>query len=446
MGSESFFQLTACDAADRLASGAITSRELVESCLERIAVSDPEIEAWAFLDPDHVRQQALAADRHREAGGPLGGLHGLPIGVKDIIDVEGMPCENGTRLDAGRRPKRDSHIASMLRAAGAVIVGKTVTTELAFYHPGKTRNPRDREHTPGGSSSGSAAAVADGMVPLAIGSQTNGSMIRPASFCGVVGFKPTYGTISRSGVLALAPALDTIGVFARAVQDCALLVDALGGFDAADEAMRPAPRQRLLETCLSEPPVDPKIAFVKSPAWKLSEPPTQEGFVELTEAFAGCCEEVQLPDIFLRAADWHRMLMTAEMARHLRAYEFKGGDHLSEVMRATLKDGRAVSAVDYQEARDAQDVLNGGLEAVFDRYDAIITPAAAGEAPKGLRSTGDPSFATLWTYCGLPALSLPLMEGPNGLPVGVQVVGRRGDDARVLRTARWIAERSGEVQ
>ncbi len=439
MGSDPLHSLSACEAAERLAAGEITSLALVESCLARIEEVEGNVRAWAFIDADFAREEARAADARRQTGKALGALHGLPVAVKDIIDVAAMPCENGTPLDAGRRPESDAALVSRLREAGAVILGKTVTTELAFFSPGVTRNPHDGKRTPGGSSSGSAAAVAAQMAPLAIGSQTNGSMIRPASFCGVVGFKPSFGLVSRRGVLTLAPALDTIGVFARGIEDCALLAAALIGFDEGDETTRPLPKPLLLETCRTEPPVRPAIAFVKSPVWERADETTRGGFAELAQALCEACEEVELPGVFAHAQDWHHALMGAQMARHLGPYERRGGEKLSAVMRAALEEGRRVSALAYQEALDGRDVLNAGLEAVFDRFDAILTPAAVGEAPMGLDSTGDPAFATLWTYCGLPALSLPLLEGPNGLPVGVQLVGRRGDDARLLRTARWLA-------
>lgn len=438
MTPDQHFQLSACDGLQRLIAGEISASELTESCLQRIAEVDDEVEAWAFIDADFAREQARAADAFRQSGHGLGALHGLPVAVKDIVDVASMPCENGTPIDAGRRPEHNAAVASLLRQAGAVILGKTVTTELAFYHPGKTHNPHDASRTPGGSSSGSAAAVASHMAPLAIGSQTNGSMIRPAAFCGVVGFKPTYGLIPRSGVLTLSPALDTLGVFGRTVEDCALLAEALTGFDAADDATQARPKPNLVETCSAAPPVRPAIAFAKTSHWGDADEATREGFGELVEALGEACDEIELPEIFSQSTDWHRSLMTAEIARHIGPYEQRAKDQLSDVMRATLKEGREVSALTYQTALDGRDILNGGMEAIFDRYDAIITPAAAGEAPVGLESTGNPVFATLWTYCGLPALSLPLLEGPNGHPVGVQLVGRRHNDARLLRTARWL--------
>ena len=444
MDTDDLFMISACDAAQRLAQGEITSQALIESCLARIAQIDDEVQAWAFIDPGFALEQARKADALRQTGHPLGPLHGLPVALKDIIDTKTMPCENGTALDAGRRPQRDAAIVSLLLQAGAILMGKTVTTELAFFCPGKTHNPHNSEHTPGGSSSGSAAAVAAYMVPLAIGSQTNGSMIRPASYCGVVGYKPTFGAISRHGALKLSPALDTLGVFARNIEDAALLGESLMRYDANDEAMRPNPWPNLSAICRTNPPVRPNLAFVKTPAWEHAGETTRDGFAELVSALGNACDEVELPDVFTRARDWHRALMSAQMARNLGPYVRRGRKQLSEILLAMLDEGRDVSAIAYQEALDGRDVLNAGLEAIFDRFDAVVTPAATGQAPRGLATTGDPVFSTLWTYCGVPALSLPLLEGGDGMPLGVQLIGRRGDDARLLRTARWLVHAIAE--
>lgn len=430
--------MTATDLRDRLAQGEFSAADLTETVLARIAEDEPKIGAFAFLDPTLARKMAAAVDAYRGTGRALGPLHGLPVGVKDIIDTSDMPTENGTPIDAGRRPKKDATVVQRLRAAGAVIIGKTVTTEFASLHPGPTRNPHNHDHTPGGSSSGSAAAVAAGMVPLAIGTQTAGSVIRPASFCGVVGFKPTHGLIPRTGILRQEPALDTVGVFARMVTDAAMLADAIAGHDPLDPDTRPAPPPRLLDIARSDPPVTPALAFVKTPFWEEAAAETKEGFAELVEALAGACTEVALPEIFSESARAQRTLMIAGLARNLGRYYDRGKDQLSDHARNVIEEGRKVPAVDYLEALDWRTALNNGLEQLFDRYDAIVTPAAPGEAPRDLTTTGNPVFNALWTFCGVPAVSLPLLEGPNRLPVGVQLVGRRGEDARLLRTANWL--------
>ncbi|WP_284735476.1 amidase [Dongia deserti] len=431
--------LSALEARARMERGELRASEFIEAQLRRIAARDATIQAFAFFDPELPRAAVKACDEYRASGRPIGALHGLSVGLKDIIDTADMPTENGTPIDAGRRPAKDATIVRRLRAAGAVVMGKTVTTELAYAAPGKTRNPHDPERTPGGSSSGSAAAVAAGMVSFAVGTQTFGSVIRPASFCGVVGFKPTHGLIPRTGVRLLVGPLDTVGVFARTVADAAMIAEVLAGHDPGDVDTSLAPPPKLLEIALTDPPVQPDIAFVKSNVWDQAEPETQEGFRELVEALGERCTEVALPEIFEEWLGAHRSLMQAGMARNLGPYYRKAKDKLSPAMRAIIEDGLKVSAVDYLTALDWREALNNGLEQLFDRYDAIVTPAAPGEAPRGFDSTGNPIFNGLWTLCGVPAITLPLLTGPSGLPVGVQLVGRRGEDARLLRTARWLA-------
>ena len=438
MDSSRLNWFSAGDAARAIRDGAFSSEELVAACLARVREVDRNVEAWAFLDPEYALQQARALDQHRSEGGSLGPLHGIPVGIKDIIDTVDMPTECGTVLHAGRTPARDATVVTMLRAAGAVIMGKTVTTECATYTPGKTRNPHNPEYTPGGSSSGSAAAVAAGMVPLALGSQTNGSVIRPAAFCGVYGFKPTHGLITRHGVLKLSRALDHVGVFARTLEDIALACELLVGGDERDPDTRPRARIPFRDIAAAEPPLPPMLAFIKTPLWERTDEETQEAFAELTQAVDGRVVEVDLPASSLAALDLHRTIMEAEMAASLAAEYDLGRDRLSESLRAQLERGRTLTAFEYQEALARIPLLNDGFTELFERCDAILTPAAAGTAPRGLESTGDPSFCTLWTLCGMPAITLPLMRGSNGLPLGVQLVGPRDGDARLLRTARWL--------
>jgi Asp-tRNA(Asn)/Glu-tRNA(Gln) amidotransferase A subunit family amidase len=445
MDFENLHSLSASEAARLICDGVISSEQLVAACLARIEEVDEQIQAWAFLDPDYALAQARAADELRLSGKPIGPLHGVPVGVKDIFDTADMPTENGSVLHAGRTPSRDAAAVSLLRAAGAVIMGKTVTTEFAYLAPGKTRNPHNPEHTPGGSSSGSAAAVAAEMVPLALGSQTNGSTIRPAAFCGTVGFKPTHGLISRSGVLALSRTLDHVGLFARTIDDIALLAEQLVGYDERDPDTRPRARIPFIEVAAEEPPLAPMFTFIKTPYWNRVDDETQEGFAELIETLGDRVEEVELFPSATEAWDWHKMIMDAEMAANLaREYE-KGRNRLSQPLRELLERGQKVRAVDYQQAlAKIAPIHESFLELFEQRYDAILTPAAPGPAPKGLASTGDPSFCTLWTLCGMPAISLPLLEAENGLPIGIQLVGPRLGDARLLRTAQWLAVKVAE--
>lgn len=431
--------LTACDAARAIQDGFISSEQLIENCLTRVSEVDDQVQAWQFLDSEYVRNQARARDHDRRNGEPVGPLHGVPVGIKDIIDTADMPTEDGTVLHAGRTPAEDATVVALLRAAGAVIMGKTVTTECATYAPGKTRNPHNPDHTPGGSSSGSAAAVAAGMVPLALGSQTNGSVIRPAAFCGVYGFKPTHGLISRHGVLRLSRTLDSMGIFARSLDDIALGCEVLVGGDTHDLATRPRARISFRGIAAEEPPLPPMIAFVKTPLWERTDMEMREAFAELTDVLGDRVVEVVLPDITLEALEQHRIIMEAEMASALVDEYERGRDRLSESLCTQIERGRAITAFDYQAALARMSLLIEGFAELFDRCDAILTPAVAGTAPKGLVSTGDPSFCTLWTLCGMPALALPLLSGADGLPLGVQLVGQRHQDARLLRTARWLA-------
>ena len=432
--------MSATEALADIRAGKLTAEAYLGACLERIRAVDGEIRAWAFLDPGHALEQARAADHRKRLGRPLGPLHGIPVGVKDIVDTADMPTENGTVLHAGRRPTRDATIVSLLRQAGAVIVGKTVTTELAVYHPGKTRNPHNPEHTPGGSSSGSAAAVAAGMVPLAIGTQTNGSVIRPAAFCGVYGYKPSHGLISRTGILAQSPPLDTVGVMAANLEDLALFAEPLMAFDPADPAMRARARPDLARGLAEAPPVPPKLAFVRGPVWEHADDDTKAGFAELVGALGERVRELELPELFDDAIEQHRIIMEADLAKSFAAEYERGRDQLSARLCEMIERGQQVRAVDYNRAVDQIQRLNTALGEIFLHYDAIVTPAASGEAPKGLDSTGSPVFCTIWTLCGVPAVTLPLLSGASGLPIGVQLIAQKGDDARLLRTARWLVE------
>jgi len=434
--------LSASDASRLIRDGMIGSRQLVEACLDRVGVVDGDVQAWAFLDPDHALAQARAADDFRLSGRPAGALQGVPVGVKDIIDTADMPTENGSVLHAGRTPSRDATVVAMLRAAGAVIMGKTVTTEFATRAPGKTRNPHDPTHTPGGSSSGSAAAVAAGMVPLALGSQTAGSTIRPASFCGVYGLKPTHGLIPRPGMFQLSRTLDHVGLFARTIDDLALLAEQLVGYDERDPDSRPRARIPYRDIAAEEPPLSPMFAFVKTARWNQVDDDAKEAFAELTAHLGDRVEELELSAAAEEAFQWHEAISGAEIAMNLHREWEKGRDRLSAVLRARIERGRDVRAFDYLRALARIPELNDGFDELFaQRYDAILTPAAAGTAPRGLDSTGDPAFCTLWTLCGMPALSVPLMQGANGLPLGVQLVGPRHGDGRLLRTARWLVAR-----
>jgi Asp-tRNA(Asn)/Glu-tRNA(Gln) amidotransferase A subunit family amidase len=428
---------SAIEMARGMEEGRLTSEGIVGECLERIRAKEDDVRAWTFLDPDYALDQARGLDAERRSGRLRGRLHGIPVAVKDIFDTVDMPTENGTVLHAGRQPARDASAVAFLKSAGAVIMGKTVTTELALYGPGKTRNPCHPEHTPGGSSSGSAAAVASGMVPLAIGSQTNGSIIRPASFCGVIGFKPSHGAISRQGVLKLSRILDHVGIFARSLEEAALLSRELMLHDVADPDMRGHARRSFCDLS-NTAPAPPLLAFVRTPAWPCATEELAEGFANLTAALGGQVEEVSLPDLFDQALADHQTIMEADIAVNLGEEYRRGAGRLSPLLCEMIERGGRITARDYLLATERIPLLKQVLDDLFSRYDAIITPATPGSAPRGLASTGSPVFCSLWTLCGVPALSLPLLTGREGLPIGVQLVGRQGEDAKLLRTAAWL--------
>lgn len=430
--------LDATTLRDRLANGALRATEVARACLAQIAVRDPEVQAWAWLDEADVLAQAERLDALRATGRPVGPLHGLPVALKDIIDTAGIATENGTPIDAGRVPVEDAVIVRRLRAAGALIIGKTVTAELAYLHPGKTRNPVNPAHTPGGSSQGSAAAVGAGMVPLAIGTQTGGSVIRPAAYCGIVGFKPSFGAIPRTGILTQSPTLDTVGVFCSSVGGAALLAEVLFGDDPGDPHTKPSAPPRLLSVARAAPPVKPVFAVLAEPPGSVPEEDMRLAIEELTEFLGDQAFAVDLPAAFVDAAAVRERINFAEMAKCYYGYERRGWETLSDILRAAMQAGKDLPARDYISALDWRGVLNAALDEIFDRCDAILTPATLGPAPADLTTTGSAICNGLWTLCGTPAITLPLFESSTGMPMGVQLVGRRGDDARLLRTSQWL--------
>ena len=427
---------SAREIAGRIGRGEVSAQAVTRDHLAQIAARDPAVEAWTHLDPELALARSAVLDERLAADGPVGPLHGVCVGLKDIFDTADMPTGNGLAADAGRQAAADSTVARRLRDAGAVILGKTVTTEAAYFSPGKTKNPHDATRTPGGSSSGSAAAVAAGMVPLAIGSQTNGSMIRPASFCGVVGFKPSFGAIARTGALTLSAYLDHVGVFATSVDDAAMLTDCLTGPDGADGSAVGLPTPvapQAAETLATAP----AFALVKGPGWAVAEADLVDGFARLADALAGQVTEVAMPVAFDDVVARHQAVMAVEMARNLARYGGHGAP-ISDTLREQLEAGAVTAPADYEAAVAGQAAARASLDALLGDFDAIVTPAATGQAPRDLTQTGDPVFCTPWTYCGAPAISLPLLTGGDGMPIGVQLVGRWQDDCKLLQIANWL--------
>ncbi|MDA7792338.1 amidase [bacterium] len=429
---------SAAHLVEMIREGKVTSRALVEQSFARIEETDAEIQAWAFLDKDAALARADELDAIRQAGKPLGALHGVPVGLKDIIDTKSMPTECGTPLMAGRQPDGDAALVERLLDAGAVIIGKTVTTEFAFMYPSKTRNPHNLANSPGGSSAGSAAAVAAGHVPLAVGSQTNGSVIRPAAFCGTYGFKPTTGIISRRGLLSQSPVLDQVGVFATNIEDMGLLADVIGGYDAADPLSYPRPRPKMFEGAHSEPPIEPNFIWFEMPYFDTLDGDARAGMMEVVEALGGQVEVLDAEKSFGGLIEVHQIIMEHQIAQNLGWALDQDPDNVSPKIAASIERGRRFSDAAFAEACEIRKSTIGFFSTLFQDVDAILTPAAPGPAPLFEQGTGDPIFSTIWTLCGLPCVTLPLLSSENGLPMGVQLVGNSEEDDRLLRTATWM--------
>lgn len=419
-------QLSLTEAAQGIARGAWTSVELVSACLARIQAREERVRAWAFLDPEQALAQARACDALPAAASMP--LRGAPVGVKDIIDTADMPTRCGAAIYESRRPAQDAECVRLLRRSGAVLMGKTVTTEFAFYAPGKTANPHNPRHTPGGSSSGSAAAVADCHVPAALGTQTSGSIIRPASFNGVIGYKPTYAAWPLAGVHPLAPQLDTLGAFSRSLADLRLLRAALGGREALPESSPSPPRRPAA------------IALARTPAWEQAQASTRQAASQLVAAVAAQGVAIVEPDETplqgLRETHYDQLAWGA--AESLGPLVDAHPGQLRPQTRQLVEAGRALEHSFPERLRAAQTAGRRFLAQVFDRADLILTPSAPGEAPLGLDSTGDPVFNGIWTFLQTPCLNLPLTTGPGGLPIGVQLVCAPGWDVELFAYGTWL--------
>ncbi|MGG5808419.1 amidase [Falsiroseomonas sp. CW058] len=412
-------RMTATEAAAAIAAGRLSAAELMEACLARAAERDATLRAFVHLDPALARRNA-----GRARPGPL---HGIPFGVKDVLDTADMPTQHGSPIYAGHRPRGDSAAVAAAKGAGGVIMGKTVTTEFATRHPGLTTNPHHPGHTPGGSSSGSAAAVAAGLLPLAFGTQTAGSIVRPASYCGVVGFKPSYGTFHRGGMKVCSESLDTIGIMARSVADCAFAMGAMTGRAHGDpEAKRDRPPR--LGLTLGHAPGDatPEMAALL------------HGVADAARRAGAEVVDFVLPQPLLDAAALHPWLMGMETLQGL-AWEYaEARPQLSAALLDRLDWAAGFPVAKLREARLAQHAAIEAIAPAMAGLDALLTPSAPGEAPEGLHHTGDATFNLLWTTIRGPNVTIPAGRGPKGLPMGVQLVALVGRDAEVLSAARWV--------
>ena len=407
----------------RIAVGQSTAEAERRAAFERIEAREGELQAWVVLG----RDQALAAARALDRGPADGLLHGVPIGIKDIMATHDLPTGCGSPIYRGWQPPFDAAVVALARRAGAIVVGKTVTTEFAHFNPGPTVNPHDASRTPGGSSSGSAAAVGAGLVPLATGTQTAGSIVRPAAFCGVAGYKPSFGLIDTAGVKPLGVTLDTIGVLGATVADTALFVEAVSGLDLVAAAERAAAPRR--------------IGLCRSPAWSQVSPEMAAAFLSLParlEAAGAQVVECELPPIAADALAAHIRIMSFEAARAL-AYETDAHwASLSPKLQGLMMDGRAISRDAYRRDRALVALLGAALDQVFAEFDVLLSPSAAGVAPLKSQGTGDPQFNRLWTLAGTPAINVPGLQDPAGLPLGVQILAAVGQDAAAVEAASWL--------
>ena len=432
------FSISTNELVSKMKDGQISSIEVCKAYIERIDKFEKDVKAWSYLDKKILLEKAEEADEYRKSGKPLGSLHGLPIAVKDIFGTIDMPTECGTVFRRKKSASQDSEVVNLLKNAGAIVMGKTVTAELAYIHPGKTTNPHDYSRTPGGSSSGSAAVVAAQMAPLSIGSQTGGSIIRPASYCGVVGYKPSYGLISRSGVLKTSEKLDTIGVFGKSVEAVALLAQALIKKDLYDPATIHFAADGILEASKKEPHFEPKFIFYKTDKWKNIDKESKSAFEFFIKNFKKNIEVFDVPTYFKDIPKYHQIIHETDLANNFQAYYKKDKKKHNKEMRDAIGRGLKNSAFDYANAIDFMKQSYQSYKEVFEDYHGVITPSASGVADKGLKSTGSADFQKVWTYMGLPTISLPLLTGESDLPLGVQLIGDKLDDIRFLSTAYWL--------
>ena len=422
--------LHAWQLAERLSQRTLTAVAVVRACLNQVALKDDAVHAFIHINPDAVLTQARLLD-----AGPVRGLmHGLPLGVKDLFDTADMPTTYGSPIYAGHRPAADAAAVALCKEAGAFVLGKTVTTEFAYFNPGLTRNPRDLAHTPGGSSSGSAAAVADHMVPLALGTQTAGSIIRPAAYCGVVGFKPSHGRVSRAGVKSLSESLDTVGGFGRCVRDVALLGSVLTGdsrlltqlpsFSSAGRSLR--------------------LGVCRTPEWPLADADTQRMLERATQVLAPELDrlvDIAFPPDLSDLVALQKDVMAFEMARALSHERIVHRAQLSPQLQALFDSGMRISGETHAANLLATMGAQQAVSLLFNNCDVLLAPSATGEAPRGVDATGDPLFCRGWTLLGLPCIHLPFFKGQRGLPMGLQLVGSFGDDAKLLAAAQWVHDR-----
>ncbi|HWI15529.1 MAG TPA: amidase [Burkholderiales bacterium] len=424
-GAGALWRLTLTQIVEGLREGRYTCAEIMRAHLTRCAALEPAVQAWEHFDAERAIAAAESADARLRSGAPVRALEGVPVGIKDIIDVAGMPTRMGSPIMADNVARTTAECVARLEAAGAIVLGKTVTTEFAYYTPGKTRNPWNAAHTPGGSSSGSAAAVACGMIAGALGTQTNGSVIRPAAFCGVVGYKPSFGAVPNHGTLDPWPSLDHTGVFARTVADAAQLAAVVTAGAIPPDI---------------SPLALPRFAAVRSPVWNLAEPAQEQSFaraIDSLRAAGATVDERELPAAFNEAHTATRTLMAYEARAHFGKLRDDRGDAMSAQLKALIDEGAGITEEKYRDALALQGRLKTQFAAYVAAFDAVITPPAPGEAPNTLEQTGSPAFCTIWSLLGVPAITVPVELGPGGMPLGLQITAAFGAERVALSAALW---------
>ena len=431
------FSTPISELVNQVKEGKITPIEICKLYIDRVEEFEKDIKAWAYFDKNLLIEKAEAADAYRRTGKPIGPLHGIPVALKDIIGTIDMPTECGTVLRKGKIQAENAEIVNLLESAGAIVMGKTSTSELAYLGPPATKNPHDYSRTPGGSSSGSAAVIASLMAPLSIGSQTGGSIIRPASYCGVVGYKPSYGLISRSGVLRTSKNLDHIGLFGKTVEDVALLAKTLIKKDSKDDVTINYSSSNFVEEVKKELLFEPKFIFYKTDYWKIIDKKSRESFEYFIKSFKNI-EVFDNPPYFKDIHGYHQIIHETDLANNFENYYKKHKTKLSKYMQTAIVNGNKHSAKEYAKAIDFKNQSYESYQEVFEEYNGVLTPSSPGVAPKGLKSTGTAEFNKVWSYFGTPCISLPLLEGEDNLPLGVQVIGELHDDHRFLGSARWL--------
>ena len=435
------FSLKVEEIASKIKDAQLTSVEVCEKYIEKINKFEKDLKAWVYFDKKLLLEKAAEADKYRQSGKPMGPLHGIPIAVKDIVGTVDMPTECGTVIKKEKSFSQNAEIIDLLLAAGAIVMGKTATAEFAYLGPPKTTNPHDHSRTPGGSSSGSAAAVASFMAPLSIGSQTGGSVIRPASYCGVVGYKPTYGLISRNGVLKTSEKLDHIGMFGKTVEDVALLAKVLIKKDKFDSATVDYSADGLLEETKKDPLFEPKFIFYKTDYWKNVEKKSREAFEYFIKSFKNNIEIFDAPSYFKDIHKYHQIIYETDLANNFGLYYKKYKKELSKPMQDAIVNGNKHSAKEYAKAIDFIKTSYEYHEEVFKEYNGVLSPSSPGVAPKSLKSTGSAEFNRVWSYLGTPCISLPLLKGESEMPLGVQLIGAKFDDHKFLGLANWLEKK-----